>query len=691
MRGKALRGVAAAMVCGGMAVPATASGAQLTVDDDRIQCPSAGYTSIAAAVGAAKPGDVVSICDGVYREGSGGPGTNAITIYKEVTLRGAGAGRVFVIPNGGPGNTLVPAGPANFRDVGGNIISVVDTRADISGITVFGNRVAVDAGINFHESMGSVISVEVVDLVPPGGLGTTDGGIGIVHHNAPPDPPNPLPVPNPTGLLKSVTIRDSVVEGYNKAGIIVDATRPDGTPSDGAALPLRGAFAAVVNNRVIGAGAQSAIAQNGIQFSGGSTGVIVENGVSDNYFQTDRTASAGIRFDASSNTSQTRVNLNGLQGNGMGLSNVPRTGTYRIDALRNWWGSPLGPSAADAPGRGDLVSGTMAGGGTTPDRTESVDFQEFLTVPAPLDVALNEWQDRQPNVSLAVDASLALTSTASDDIGVRSVTFMNGDDVIAVDRTAPYAATWEPDEALEGTAQVVLAVAEDSRGQTSVAAKAVAIGNLPAPGPDPEPEPEPKPDPVAPQPTALEDAAPRVTLAAPVRAGGRFTATAATTDDRGIASVAILLGTRQVCLATAAPYTCEVNAGADDVGRQTLTAIVTDSAGQTATSMRTVTISKFKASALSHKTVASGGWLSTSGKLTLPAGLRTSDACGGELTVTYKRGARTVASKRVRLNSKCGFSSRQRLAKGAYKVSVQFHGSSALAAIKASTRKAAVR
>ena len=685
MRGKALRGVAAAMVCGGMGVPATASAAQLTVDDDRVQCPSAGYTSIAAAVGAAAPGDVVSICDGVYREGAGGANTNAITIYKPLTLRGAGAGRVFVIPNGGPSNTLVPAGPANFRDAGGNIISVVDTRADISGITVFGDRVAVDAGINFHESNGSVISVEVVDLIPAAGLGSTDGGIGVVVHNAPPDPPNPLPVPNPTGLLKSVTIRDSVVEGYNKAGIVVDATRPDGTPSDGAALPLRGAFAAVVNNSVKGAGNQSAIAQNGIQFSGGSTGVIVENGVSDNSFALDRTASAGIRFDQSSNTSQTRVNLNGLQGNGMGLANVPRTGTYRIDAVRNWWGSPLGPSAADAPGRGDAVSGTMAGNGGTPNRTESVDFQEFLTVPAPLDVALNEWQDRQPSVSLDVDDELELSSAASDDIGIRSVTFFSGDDVIAVDRTAPYAATWEPDEALEGTAQVVLAVAEDSRGQTSVAAKAVAIGDLPAP------EPEPKPDPVAPQPTVLDDAAPRVTLSAPVRAGARFTATAATSDDRGIASVAFLLGTRQVCLATAAPYTCEVEAGADDVGRQTLTAVVTDSAGQTGTSMRAVTIAKFKASALSQRTVASRGRLTTSGKLTLPAGLRASDACGGELTVSYRRGSRTVASKRVKVSSACGYSARVKLAKGTYQVSVSYHGSSALAAIKASTRKAAVR
>jgi hypothetical protein len=216
----------------------------------------------------------------------------------------------------------------------------------------------------------------------------------------------------------------------------------------------------------------------------------------------------------------------------------------------------------------------------------------------------------------------------------------------------------------------------------------VAVGNLPEPDPEPEPEPEPK-DP-APQLTVLDDAAPRVTLAAPA-SGHRFTATAAATDDRGIASVAFFLGTRQLCLATAAPYTCEVVAGADDVGRQTLTAIVTDSAGQTGTSMRGVTIAKFKASALSQRTVASRGRLTTTGKLTLPAGLRASDACGGEATVSYKRGSRTIASKRVKVSSACSYSARVKLKKGNYQVSVTYHGSSALETIKASTRKAAVR
>ncbi len=40
----------------------------LTVDDDLVQCPTAGYTSIQAAVNAAGPGDTINVCRGTYNE-----------------------------------------------------------------------------------------------------------------------------------------------------------------------------------------------------------------------------------------------------------------------------------------------------------------------------------------------------------------------------------------------------------------------------------------------------------------------------------------------------------------------------------------------------------------------------------------------------------------------------------------------
>ena len=76
----------------------SAYAATLTVDDDKADCPAAAYTSVQAAVDAAAAGDTVVICQGDYAEGTGAPGTNALTITKQLTLKGAGADLVTITP-----------------------------------------------------------------------------------------------------------------------------------------------------------------------------------------------------------------------------------------------------------------------------------------------------------------------------------------------------------------------------------------------------------------------------------------------------------------------------------------------------------------------------------------------------------------------------------------------------------------
>ena len=53
--------------------------AVLLVDDDGAQCPSAAYTDINTAIGAAIPGDTIVVCPGTY---------GATTVDKRVTLSG---------------------------------------------------------------------------------------------------------------------------------------------------------------------------------------------------------------------------------------------------------------------------------------------------------------------------------------------------------------------------------------------------------------------------------------------------------------------------------------------------------------------------------------------------------------------------------------------------------------------------
>ena len=75
-----MRPAARALVVGGLvsvAMLCSAAGAgaaDRVVDDDRVQCPTAPFPTIQAAVTAANPGDRVLVCDGVYPE--------AVTITK---------------------------------------------------------------------------------------------------------------------------------------------------------------------------------------------------------------------------------------------------------------------------------------------------------------------------------------------------------------------------------------------------------------------------------------------------------------------------------------------------------------------------------------------------------------------------------------------------------------------------------
>src|SRR5271170_432364 len=50
----------------------------ILVDDDKVQCPSAAYTTIQSAVNAANPGDRIHVCAGTYPE--------QVTINKSLTI-----------------------------------------------------------------------------------------------------------------------------------------------------------------------------------------------------------------------------------------------------------------------------------------------------------------------------------------------------------------------------------------------------------------------------------------------------------------------------------------------------------------------------------------------------------------------------------------------------------------------------
>jgi len=92
-----------------------ASAATRIVDNDKVQCPTAGYTSIMSAVDAAAPNDVVQVCAGVYRER---------VVIRESGIKLRGKGRA----------TIKPVGAAEMVSISGTSVRNVE----VSGFRLTG-------------------------------------------------------------------------------------------------------------------------------------------------------------------------------------------------------------------------------------------------------------------------------------------------------------------------------------------------------------------------------------------------------------------------------------------------------------------------------------------------------------------------------------------------------------------------
>jgi Bacterial Ig domain len=173
-------------------------------------------------------------------------------------------------------------------------------------------------------------------------------------------------------------------------------------------------------------------------------------------------------------------------------------------------------------------------------------------------------------------------------------------------------------------------------------------------------------------------------------------------DDRGIASVRFMAGERAICTDTAAPYDCAYRLGAGDVGRNTLVAVATDTAGQTAAALRGVQVSRFASPGVSARTTPARDRrrpfrFTTSGRVRVPAGVSRSGACtGGRVSVQLKAARKTISSRRVALTRTCAyrssvtFRSRKRLPRSSrLTVRVRFLGNAVLG--PRSARSTAVR
>jgi len=149
------------------------------------------FATIQSAVDAAHAGDTVKICPGTYVEGSGQPGSDALTITKSLTLAGAGAGQVTIKPRNNGGQ--IAEDKPDIRDGKGDIIAVTGSSGSpvtvhISGVTVDAAGVYAAAGVVFIDAQGSIDHSQVTGLDTdesangyqvPGGFRSNQFGYGI--------------------------------------------------------------------------------------------------------------------------------------------------------------------------------------------------------------------------------------------------------------------------------------------------------------------------------------------------------------------------------------------------------------------------------------------------------------------------------------------------------------------------------
>ncbi|HET6998590.1 MAG TPA: Ig-like domain-containing protein [Solirubrobacterales bacterium] len=495
-----------------------------TVDDDKTQCPSAGFTKIQAAVDQAAPWDTIVICPGLYEEsstpltGNNTPSqsgsTNGLTITKPLKIKGAGADKVTIRPAADPDGSLAGTAPY-LRDGGGNVITISrqsfgstddpEMFVDISGVTVESPSVYAEAGVSFFDTAGRISDSVVGPLKAAATaeeLAAAPHGWGIVVTNH-------MRGAGPGTVLRRVTVDDSKVYGYQSGGILFDdAKGPDATPANTEPSGIK--IAGYVNDTIVeGLGSSDLFPQTGIQYHAGAYGFISNSSVVGNLFPADQAKSVGVLLTGAE-TSSWSVKGSLLAGNGYGVFNANITNTAISEAAPalstgNFWGTGGAPVKTPTVFEGAVIKeGISADLAPVPP---AVTGPATVTAPAngvlgaaPTIAAPGAITDVTPTGSIVdpgdgveVEAGVATEPVvlADDDFGVKSVALTADGEPVATVTESPYVFGWTPGVEEEGETVTLEATIVDSSGQTATSSIEVEVAEKEEPPVEEPPVEEP--------------------------------------------------------------------------------------------------------------------------------------------------------------------------------------------------------
>ncbi len=221
----------------------------ILVDDNKVQCPTAAFTTIQAAVNAAKPGDVIRVCAGTYHE--------QVVIEKSLSLEADNG--VTVIPSDVVANATGFSGGSPIAAI---ILARNADNVDLQGFIVDGSANGLIAcgptliGILYQDASGTIEHNFVRHVQLASTLSGCQSG-------------NAIEVDSGSSGQSNVSIADNSVDAYQKNGIT--ANEP-------------GTKVLVTENAVTGIGPTTGAAQNGIQIGFGAKGRVTNNTVADNVY-----------------------------------------------------------------------------------------------------------------------------------------------------------------------------------------------------------------------------------------------------------------------------------------------------------------------------------------------------------------------------------------------------------------------
>ncbi len=259
------------------------------------------FTTIGAAVTAVPAGSTVDVCPGIYPE--------QVLITKNLTLIGVLSGTSYAAVVVPPAGGLVSNGSDILgRPVAAQIFVQGANNVTISHLTVDGNgNLLSGCGVNpigiYYQNVSGKITDNAVrnQLMDPADQGCQVGLAINVESNS------GAPI---------VTVSANSVRNYDKNGITASGPGTGGGPA-----------VTVSGNTVIGLGATSVIAQNGIQIGFGATGSVTGNYVADNIYTGPYYGSSGILIYASAGLTVTSNTVESAQ-----LGIVPATDPTYGDA-----------------------------------------------------------------------------------------------------------------------------------------------------------------------------------------------------------------------------------------------------------------------------------------------------------------------------------------------------------------------